>query len=181
LLQQLFGDIIFDMSRVTDNADVVSKGVPFDSLEQEAYLALWRTYDSLKAIEDALFSEWNLSAQQYNILRLLQAASPDAVPTLSLTRKLISRAPDVTRMLDRLESNGWIERERSTTDRRTVYVSITKAGTKLLDQLFQPLQRCHQKQIGHLTKQQLKQLCDLLEKVRAPHVTHPNEIETKRR
>jgi DNA-binding MarR family transcriptional regulator len=141
----------------------------FDSVQQEAYLAIWRTYDRLRAIEDALFSEWNLSAQQYNVLRLLESASPDKIPTLSLTKRLISRAPDITRMLDRLEQNGWIERERSVEDRRTVLVGITGDGLALLKQLRRPLAQCHEKQVGHLSSRELTTLCELLSRAREPH------------
>src|SRR4051812_2383249 len=74
----------------------------FDSLYQEVYLGLWRTYDRLRALEDELFAGYELTAQQYNVLRLLKAARPDGVPTLTLADRLVSRAPDVTRMIDRL-------------------------------------------------------------------------------
>ena len=141
----------------------------FDSVQQEAYLAIWRTYDRLRAIEEALFSEWNLSAQQYNVLRILESSSPDKIPTLSLTKRLISRAPDITRMLDRLEQNEWIERERSIEDRRTVLVGITTKGSRILKELQRPLAQCHQKQVGHLSAKELKTLCELLSRTREPH------------
>ena len=141
----------------------------FDSVQQEAYLAIWRTYDRLRAIEEALFSEWNLSAQQYNVLRILESSSPDKIPTLSLTKRLISRAPDITRMLDRLEQNEWIERERSAEDRRTVLVGITTEGLRILKELQRPLAQCHQKQVGHLSAKELKTLCELLSRAREPH------------
>src|SRR6187399_1885506 len=94
----------------------------FDSLEQEAYLNLWRTYDRLKALEE------ELSAQQYNTLRLLANASPGTIPTLALGAKLISRAPDMTRLLDKLEQRKLIERERKAENRRVVEVGITSPG-----------------------------------------------------
>ena len=141
----------------------------FDSVQQEAYLAIWRTYDRLRAIEEALFSEWYLTAQQYNVLRILESSSPNKIPTLSLTKRLISRAPDITRMLDRLEQNGWIERERSVEDRRTVLVGITTEGLRLVRELQRPLAQCHQKQVGHLSAKELKTLCELLSRAREPH------------
>src|ERR1700722_733323 len=85
----------------------------FDSPQQEAYLALWRTYDRLRSLEDELFANFELTAQQYNLLRLLRAAQTP-VPTLTLAERLISRAPDITRMLDKLETHGFITRTRST-------------------------------------------------------------------
>ena len=141
----------------------------FDSPQQEAYLALWRTYDRLSALEVELFSSFELSAQQYNLLRLLEARHPEAAPTLSLSDRLVSRAPDVTRMLDRLEQRGLIVRTRSTEDRRLVLVNIAEAGLALLKDIAGPLRECHRKQLGHLEPAELKSLVDLLRKARAPH------------
>src|SRR5262245_10233199 len=141
----------------------------FDSPEQEAYLALWRTYDRLRALEDELFAGFDLTAQQYNLLRLLRAATPDPVPTLSLAERLVSRAPDITRMLDKLEDRKLLTRTRSTEDRRTVLVKITPAGLALLDRIAEPLRECHERQLGHLSAAELKSLIALLKAARAPH------------
>jgi DNA-binding MarR family transcriptional regulator len=141
----------------------------FDSLHQEAYLSLWRTYDRLKALEDEMFSRFDLSAQQYNALRLLEAAHPGTVPTLTLGTRLISRAPDMTRMLDRLADRDLVHRERRPENRRVVEVGITPAGLKLLAELSDAVQDCHRRQLGHLSARDLKQLVDLLRQVRKPH------------
>ncbi len=141
----------------------------FDSLEQEAYLALWRTYDRLRMLEDEFFSQWDLTAQQYNVLRLLKAEHPQPVPTLRLVARLVSRAPDITRMLDKLMQRKLITRARRKTDRRTVYVGITPAGLQLLHDIAQPLQQCHRKQLGHVSKNDLHHLVHLLQQVRQPH------------
>ena len=141
----------------------------FDSLYQEAYLNLWRTYDRLKAVEEELFSQFDLSAQQYNALRLLEASHPTTVPTLTLGTRLISRAPDMTRMLDRLEERGVVHRERRPENRRVVEVGVTPAGLKLLAKLADAVQECHKRQLGHLSVKELKQLVGLLQSVRGPH------------
>lgn len=145
-----------------------SKSRRFDSPQQEAYLALWRTYDRLRAIEDELFAEYELTAQQYNLLRLLRAAH-SAVPTLTLADRLISRAPDVTRMLDKLEARGLVARARSTRDRREVLVELTAGGRQLLDRIARPLKACHERQLGHLSDAELQALIGLLRTARAPH------------
>lgn len=141
----------------------------FDSLAQEVYLGLWRTYDRLRAYEDELFARFELTAQQYNVLRLLRAARPESVPTLSLTERLVSRAPDVTRMIDRLEERRLVVRERSAGDRRVVRVGITDAGLALLAEIAGPLTECHAKQLGHLSSADLKKLSQLLAEARRPH------------
>lgn len=141
----------------------------FDSVQQEAYLALWRTYDRLRALEDELFAQFDLTAQQYNLLRLLQADRPAAVPVSRLVTRLISRAPDMTRILDRLETRGVVTRTRSTEDRRSVFVNITPGGLDLLRQIAKPLADCHERQLGHLSEGDLKSLVELLKAARQPH------------
>ncbi len=140
----------------------------FDSPEQEAYLALWRTYDRLRAVEDETVGRFDLSAQQYNLLRLLAGAA-EPVPASRLAAKLISRAPDVTRMLDRLLARGLVTRARSDEDRRAVLVAATDAGRELLAEIAGPLAECHARQLGHLTAGELESLTALLKLARAPH------------
>jgi len=141
----------------------------FASLEQQVFLNLWRTYDRLKAIEDELFGRHDLTAQQYNALRLLQAAQPTGVQTLTLSARLISRAPDITRLLDKLEQRGWVRRDRLPENRRVVQVAITPAGVALLDRLAAEVLDCHQRQLGHLGPDNLRALVELLRAARAPH------------
>jgi DNA-binding MarR family transcriptional regulator len=145
------------------------KGLRFDSPQQEAYLNLWRTYDRLRLHEDELFSRYDLTAQQYNTLRLLQAARPEKVPTLALAGRLVSRAPDITRLLDRLSERGLIVRERPSDDRRTVHIGITDSGSELLTAMAGEVRACHRRQLGHLDAEELQQLADLLRKARQPH------------
>jgi DNA-binding MarR family transcriptional regulator len=141
----------------------------FDSSEQEVYLNLWRTYDRLRALEDELFGRFDLTAQQYNALRLLRAAHPQGMPTLQLAGRLISRAPDITRLLDRLEQRGLIERHRQASNRRVVQVRITPAGLALLEKLADPVIDCARRQVGHLSPEEQRQLILLLRAARAPH------------
>lgn len=141
----------------------------FDSLEQEVFLNLWRTYDRLRMQEDELFGRFELTPQQYNVLRLLTAAHPEALPTLTLAERLVSRAPDITRMLDKLEERGLIARERLADNRRVVRIGITKSGLALLEEIALPLQECHARQLGHMSATELKQLCALLRVARDPH------------
>jgi len=145
-------------------------GIPaFDSTEQETFLNLWRTYDCLKAIEEQLFGQYKLTAQQYNALRLLQAAAPAPVPTLALGRKLITRAPDITRMLDRLEKRGLIQRTRRVDNRRVVEVALTEEGDELLSGMADAVRKMHEQQLAHLSARQQEDLVALLRLARKPH------------
>jgi len=141
----------------------------FDSLEQQAFLGLWRTYDRLRALEDELFARYDLTPQQYNALRLLRHDHPAPLRTLDLAARLVSRAPDITRMVDKLEQRQLVVRDRPADNRRVVRVGITAAGIELLEQLREPLRDCHSRQLGHLTRQQLKELVALLQAARLPH------------
>jgi len=141
----------------------------FDSLAQEAYLSLWRTYDRLKALEDDLFGRHDLSAQQYNALRLLRSAHPGTLPTLALGARLVSRAPDMTRLLDKLEQRGLVHRQRRTSNRRVVEIGITGEGLALLEDLASQVRDCHQRQLGHLSDRALRELIAGLAAARRPH------------
>lgn len=147
----------------------VAKQKKFDSLEQEAYLQLWRTYDRLKELEDRAFEQYDLSAQQYNALRILRSVRPGTMPTSAVGAKLVSRAPDMTRLLDKLEERKLIHRERRPENRRVVECGITPQGIELLDRLAAEVRRCHEAQLGHLSQKSLKDLIALLKEARGPH------------
>src|SRR3954452_12205409 len=135
---------------MTDRPPPASRKQRFDSAEQEAYLRLWRTYDRLRLLEDELFGRFDLTAQQYNALRLLKAAHPKKVATLGLAGRLVSRAPDITRLLDKLVDRGLVERERPADNRRVVNVGITEPGLALLNELAAAVRECHERQLGHM-------------------------------
>lgn len=141
----------------------------FASLEQEVFLGLWRTWDRLKAIEEEFFAGYGLTGQQYNVLRLLVHVPEPGIPTLELANRLVSRAPDITRMLDKLELREFIQRVRPSQDRRVVYVTLSDKGRELVKNITEPLRECHQRQLGHLTKTELKALSALLRSARRPH------------
>src|SRR5262249_40041478 len=144
-------------------------GRRFDTLEQEAFLGLWRTYNRLRALEDELFARYDLTPQQYNALRLLRGEHPARVRTLDLAARLVSHAPDITRLLDKLEQHRLVAREPPAGDRRVVRVGITAAGIALLDELREPVRDCHARQLGHLDRKDLETLVALLRAARLPH------------
>ena len=153
---------------------VPSRAARFDSLEQEVFLSLWRTYDRLRALEDELFGRYELTPQQYNALRLLKAEHPDTLPTLALADRLVSRAPDITRLVDKLEARGLVARERPADNRRVVRVGVAPAGLILLHDLAGPLRYCHARQLGHLSGADLRRLALLLRAARRPHEPDPS-------
>jgi DNA-binding MarR family transcriptional regulator len=150
-------------------AKAAHRGRRFDSLEQEAFLGLWRTYDRLRALEEELFARYDLTPQQYNALRLLRRDHPAPVRTLDLAGRLVSRAPDITRLIDKLEQRGLVARERPADNRRVVWIGITPAGIALLNELRTPVRDCHTRQLGHLPRSDLVALVELLKAAALPH------------
>ena len=150
----------------------IKKVRPFDSLEQEAFLNLLRTADVLAGEIADLFKPSGLSATQYNALRILRGAGPDGLPCGEVANRMITRDPDVTRLLDRLEKRGLISRSRDKNDRRVVCARITKAGATLLDELDPLVLQAHRRQLNHMGAEQLGQLIELLETAR----TKPKDV-----
>lgn len=129
--------------------------------EEVAFLDLFRTTDLLsRGLIHVLRAE-DLSATQYNVLRILRGA-PEGLPCGEIANRMITRDPDVTRLLDRLEKRKLISRCRETKDRRTVMTRITREGLKLLERLDEPVQAGHRKLLGHLGPERLRSLTELL-------------------
>jgi DNA-binding MarR family transcriptional regulator len=129
--------------------------------EEAAFLELLRTTDMLsRGLVRVLKSE-DLSPTQYNVLRILRGA-PDGLPCGEIAGRMITRDPDVTRLLDRLEKRELISRCREAKDRRTVMARITPEGLELLARFDEPVQAAHRKQLGHLGRERLRALTELL-------------------
>src|SRR6266849_2980951 len=134
--------------------------------EEAVFLELLRTTDMLsRGLVKVLRTE-DLSGTQYNVLRILRG-SPEGLPCGEIASRMITRDPDITRLLDRLEKRGLISRCRETRDRRTVLTRITPEGLKLLTRLDEPVQEGHRKQLGHLGRQRLRELMELLQEARS--------------
>lgn len=141
---------------------------PFDSPTQEAHLNLTRTYEALNARFARLFRQYGISSSQYNILRILRGHGGEGVACQEIGDQMITQVPDVTRLVDRLESTGLAERRRTSRDRRLVLVAITDAGIEMLDRLEKPVLELHDGTLGHLTADELAELSRLLVKARQP-------------
>ncbi len=145
----------------------LKKKKPFEVPEQEALLNLLRTSDQLQIRFARLFRRFGLTPQQYNILRILRGeGSP--LPILEVASRMITVVPGITGLIDRLEGLGLVTRERSTEDRRVVFVAITPKALDLLARLDEPVKALHRRLLGHLTPGELTELIRLLEKARRP-------------
>lgn len=134
---------------------------PSASREEAVFLDLLRTTDMLSRRPAQVLKTEDLSANQYNVLRILRGA-PEGLACGEIGNRMITRDPDITRLVDRLERRVLISRSRETKDRRTVLVRITPEGLKLLARLDEPVQEAHRKQLGHLGRNRLRALTELL-------------------
>jgi DNA-binding MarR family transcriptional regulator len=139
------------------------------SAEEEAFLDLVRTTDLLARSLVPVLKDSQLSSTQYNVLRILRGA-PQGLACGEIASRMITRDPDVTRLLDRLEKRNLIARCRETDDRRTVMTRITPEGLKLLAELDEPVQSAHRRLLGHLGRERLRSLRQLLQAARGEAV-----------
>jgi len=139
---------------------------PFESLEAEVFLNLQRTTDALtRGITDVL-KPAGISPAQYNVLRILRGAGREGLACREISERMVTRDPDITRLLDRLETAELVKRSREEIDRRVITVRITEKGLRLLEEIDSRIVQLHKDQLGHLGKGRLKQLIELLEQAR---------------
>src|ERR1700722_12967209 len=135
------------------------------SREEAAFLELLSTTDLLSRGLVPLLKAEQLSPTQYNVLRILRGAL-EGLPCGEIGQRMITRDPDITRLLDRLEKRGLIARWGDVKARRMVLGRITPEGLKMLNRLDEPVQEGHRKHLGHLGRERLKALCELLRAAR---------------
>jgi DNA-binding MarR family transcriptional regulator len=136
-------------------------------LEEEVFVSFQRAADWLLQGVERLLKPHGLSPAQYNVLRILRGAGPEGLSCREVAERMVTRDPDMTRLLDRLEKQGLLSRERRKDDRRVVTTRITPQGLDLLQRLDQPLRELHRRQLRHIPAARLKALARLLEEVRA--------------
>jgi DNA-binding MarR family transcriptional regulator len=152
--------------------------IPFTSREAEAYLSLLRTSDALETQVEAQLKEFGLTGTQYNALRILRGAGPEGLPCREIGERMITRDPDITRLLDRLEDRGFVQRARARHDRRVIYGKITPAGLKLLREMDKPLEKFGREMLRHVGQEKLRQLIELLELVRRGRTLHRRDADS---
>ena len=163
-----------DTSRYNKYYWVVARGIqaeikqakPLSSLEEEALLSLQRTADQLQWRVSELLKPYGISPTQYNALRILRGAREQGRSCSEIAERMINRDPDITRLIDRLERRGLVQRAREEKDRRVVIARITPAGLQLLKRLDRPVEQLTRKILGHLGNQRLTTLIKLLEMAR---------------
>jgi len=148
-------------------AQEIRQARPFDSPEQEAFLNIVRTAARLTDRLDPVLGVAGLSPAQYNVLRILQGAGAKGLCRNEIRDRMLTRMPDMTRLLDRMEEAGLVVRSRDEEDRRMVRTKLTPQSRRMLSSLAGPVAEEHRRSMGHLSATELRALIDLLTKVRA--------------
>lgn len=146
--------------------DEIKQTKPFPSLESEVLLNLMRTSDALARSGEKILKLAGLSPNQYNVLRILRGAGENGLCCHEVGERMITRDPDITRLLDRLERRGLVARSRDRHDRRVIMARITAAGRKILKDLDGPIEDYNRNRLSHMEKADLRKLNELLEAAR---------------
>jgi DNA-binding MarR family transcriptional regulator len=141
---------------------------PFASLEEEALLSIVRTSAVLMDEFEQMLKPYRITATQYNVLRILRGSEPDGLCRNELRDRMLTRMPDVTRLLDRMEEAELVERARGDADRRMVGTRITKEALRLLAKLDKVVTDDQKHRFQGVSAKQLRSLIDVLGSVRQP-------------
>jgi DNA-binding MarR family transcriptional regulator len=136
---------------------------PFSSIEEEALLNLIRTADCVNRAFHLKVRAWGVTSTQYNVLRILRGAHPEALTCSEIGLRMIATDPDITRLLGRLKGLKLIRQNRDRHDRRMVLTRISDAGLDLLDQMDPLIQKLPIEMLGNMSKKELAELIRLLE------------------
>jgi DNA-binding MarR family transcriptional regulator len=151
---------------VTKKPGTEAKSRSQPSLAQTAYVGLLSASDNARVAFEKLCAPYDITAQQYNVLRILRGAGTEGLPTLTIAERMIERTPGITRMIDRLEAKGLVTREARPHDRRCVHCQVTNKGMKLLKLLDGPVEVANEAAFRGLSAVELSQLIDLLRKMK---------------
>lgn len=142
----------------------------FESPEQEAFLNIIVTANFLRMRNDDILCKYGITTPLYNVLRILKGKYPEGYPRCDIISRMMEQAPDVTRLIDKLLKDGYVERFESESDRRLSLTRITEKGLALLEKIKPELDQMHRLISDNLTKEERKELSVLLEKIYAQSV-----------
>jgi DNA-binding MarR family transcriptional regulator len=129
-------------------------------------LNIRRTSGHIEHITQQIFKEQGLTDSQYNVLRILRGAGTKGLRCSEIGERMITRDPDITRLLNRLERRRLVGRHRDTRDRRVIHIRITAAGSAILQELDPEVEGATVSALSHVSQNKLVVLIDLLEEVR---------------
>ena len=142
----------------------------FSSIEQEGLLNLFIASNYLHSKLDSICNGYQITIAQFNVLRILKGAHPEGYPRGEIIRRMVEPAPDVTRLIDRLNKEDFVKRYNSKEDRRLSLARITKKGIALLTKINPEVDSFLLNYSSTLTKSEKEILSNLLEKLYAKEI-----------
>ena len=143
---------------ITDSPEQLS----FGSDEQHLYDTLAQTHDLMSAAFNQMFNGFDLTHTQFNVMNVIRAAGAEGIATQKIGQRILTRVPDVTRIIDRLVRNGLVKRTRSEVDKRVLFVSLTDEGEAIMGELVEPVEELRHSLFAHMSIEKQTQLNTLL-------------------
>ena len=143
----------------------IKQSADFDGPATEALLGLIKAADFIRTLQNKTFAKFNLTSGQYNVLRILRGIHPEGYARGEISERMLENAPDVTRLLDRLEAAGLVSRERLEHDQRVSVNRITKKGLQLLEEMKGDLKSAKRGYEKLLTDKEFRRLIEICEKI----------------
>jgi DNA-binding MarR family transcriptional regulator len=135
----------------------------FESPAHEALLNLLVASGHLRSLVDEACGKRGITQAQFNVLRILRGAHPGGYPRGEISARMMDRAPDVTRLIDRLQSAGLVERVKTEDDRRLSVTRITRGGLSLLAKLDAPIRAINRDLARRASGKDLRELSRICE------------------
>ncbi len=153
-------------STTSSLAIAIKQGKPFKSPQQELYISILKTASELSLSTERFLREYRVTQITYNVLRILHGCHTEGLGRNQISERMITAAPDMTRLLDRMERDGLVLRTRGQNDKRQVNTSITPAGKHLLQRVEGPLLKLHADQLSHLSASEIRTAIKVLDVLR---------------
>lgn len=138
----------------------------FKSNTQKAYVNLIYTANYINSLSKSSFKQFDITHQQYNVLRILRGKYPAALNPGDIKAVMLDKSPDLTRLVDRILKSGLVERKQCDDNRRKVDIRITEKGLKFLERIDPVLEKNEVMNSENLTEDEAEQLSNLLDKLR---------------
>lgn len=137
----------------------------FTSEQHKAALNILYTAYLIQTQVNQALKQFGLTAEQYNVLRILKGKHPESMCVKNIAGRVIKRSSNIPRIIDRLIVKNLVTRCASEKDKRETIISLTPQGIRLLEKANRMMEKLD-KQIAHLSEKELNQLNKLLDKYR---------------
>ncbi len=138
----------------------------FDDIRIKAFINVVFTYNYLLKENRFLQNEFNSSIQQFNVLKIIKGKHPEPINPGKIKEVMIEKAPDLTRLIDRLVKKGLVKRWKSKENRRQININLTEKGLELVEVMTPQVSYHFMEKFSHLSNEEAEQLSNLLDKIR---------------